>query len=78
MIVLQAMKMISYSIHGKIKIKFTHENEIENIINYLDLTITKTLQKKVIDLGIYHKLTSNTTATTTRQDIIPTKLKHIQ
>ena len=27
----------------------------------MDLTITKNLQKKVIDLGIYHKPTSNTT-----------------
>ena len=48
------------SIHSKIKC--THENEIDNTINYLDLTITKNLQKKVIDLGIYHKSTSNTTA----------------
>ena len=47
------------SIHNKIK--FTHKNEINNTINYLDLTITKNLQKKVIDLGIYHKRTSNTT-----------------
>ena len=46
------------SIHSKIK--FTHENEIDNKINYLDLTITKHLQKKAIDLGIYHKPTSNT------------------
>ena len=48
------------SIHSKIK--FTHENEINNTINYLDLTITINLQKNVIDLGIYHKPTSNTTA----------------
>ena len=43
-------------------INITHENEIDNTINYLDLTITKNLQKKVTDLGIYHKPTSNTTA----------------
>ena len=36
--------------------------EIDNTINYLDLTITKHLQKRVIDLGIYHKPTSNITA----------------
>ena len=62
------------SIHNKIK--FTHKNEI-NITNYLDLTITKNLQKKVIDLGIYHKPTSNTTAIHIKTSI-PTKIKHIQ
>ena len=36
------------------KIKFTHKNDINNTINYLELTITKNLQKKEIDLGIYH------------------------
>ena len=44
------------------KITFTHENEIDNTINYLDLTITKNLQKKVIDIGKYHKPISNTSA----------------
>ena len=43
------------SIHNKIK--FIHENEINNTINYLNLTITKSLQKKIIDLEIYHKPT---------------------
>ena len=60
------------SIHSKIK--FTHENKIDNTINYLDLTITKNLQEKVIDLGIYHKPTSNPQVKTS----IPTKIKHIQ
>ena len=44
------------------KIKFTQGNEINNTINYLDLTITKNVQEKVIDSGIYHKPTSNTLA----------------
>ena len=45
------------------QIKFTNENEIDNTINYMELTITKNLQKKVTDLGMYHKPTSNPTAT---------------
>ena len=65
------------SIHNKIK--FTYENKINNTINYLDLTTTKNLQKKVIDLEIYHKPTSNTTAIHNKsRHPFPTKIKHIQ
>ena len=35
--------------------KYTHEKEINNTTNYLDLTITKNLQMKLIDSRIYHK-----------------------
>jgi hypothetical protein len=55
------------SIHNKIK--FTNENEINNTINYLDLTIAKNLQKKVIDLGIYHKQPATHQQSTISQDI---------
>ena len=61
------------------KIKCTHENEINNIIIYLDLTIIKYLKKKVIVTAIYHKPTSNTTVIHNKsRHTFETKIKYIQ
>ena len=65
------------SIHNKIK--FTHENEINNTINYLDLTITK---KPTKESNRSRNLSqTNQQHNSNPQQIktsIPTEIKHIQ
>ena len=58
------------SVHSKIK--FTPENEIDNTINYLDLTITKNLQN-LSQTNQQHNSNPQQVKTS-----IPTKIKHIQ
>ena len=41
------------------KIKFTLEQGKDNTLNYLDLTIEKNQRKIKLEIGIYHKPTSN-------------------
>ena len=46
--------------------EITLEKEKDNILNYLDLTIEKNQRKGKLEIGIYHKTTSNNITTNSK------------
>ena len=60
------------------KIKFTHENEINNTVNYLDLTITKPIKESNLSRNLSQTNQQHNSNPQQIKTSIPTNIKHIQ